>query len=257
MAPQRAIWRWEHQRAAMIGLLDHTSPRLSVVTRSRFGGSREPEIDLLPRFVSAGDTVVDAGAHRGVYTWHLARLVGAGGRVVAFEPQPHLCRYLQRAFGRWPQVTVDARALSDGAAGAVLTVPRHSGNEISGQATLEGGPGRTVEVTTTPLDALELSPSLIKADVEGHERKVIVGASRTIERNHPVMLLEIARRREHVDDERRSLIALLGDLRYRAVALDPGGGLQTVELGRLTNPEDPIVRTGHPYNFFLLPPEPS
>ena len=44
--------------------------------------------NLLRRLVRPGMIALDVGAHVGYYTRLLARLTGAGGRVIAFEPHP-------------------------------------------------------------------------------------------------------------------------------------------------------------------------
>src|SRR5579884_3184354 len=51
-----------------------------------YGEWSEAEIDLFRKFVRPGMTVLDVGAHIGVFTLPLAGLVGAGGLVLAFEP---------------------------------------------------------------------------------------------------------------------------------------------------------------------------
>jgi len=45
-------------------------------------------------------------------------------------------------------------------------------------------------VKSVTVDSLNISPSLIKIDVEGDEPKVLKGAKKTIERNRPVIYLE-------------------------------------------------------------------
>ena len=52
-----------------------------------YGEWAEEEIALLSDFVKEGDVVADVGANIGTFAVPLARLVGASGKVVAFEPQ--------------------------------------------------------------------------------------------------------------------------------------------------------------------------
>jgi len=155
--------------------LDTYAP-LGVYLRARHGRSREAEIAILHRFVRLGDTVLDVGAHRGLYSWHLARLVGHNGRVLAFEPQPDLAAYLRRAFLRTESVTVYENALSDIPGTATLHIPVWDGKRIAGHASLESDRGIDITVALSTIDELEVSPSFVKIDVEGHEAHVLRGA---------------------------------------------------------------------------------
>ena len=53
------------------------------------------EIALVRATLQPGDVAVDIGAHKGAYTYWMAKGVGGSGRVFSFEPQPVLCRALQ------------------------------------------------------------------------------------------------------------------------------------------------------------------
>src|SRR5262245_35964871 len=52
----------------------------------------EPELELLPKLVERGDTVLDIGANFGLYAYYLSRAVGPSGRVYCFEPIPFTAR---------------------------------------------------------------------------------------------------------------------------------------------------------------------
>src|SRR5512139_1143204 len=54
---------------------------------SVYGEYSEAEVAFLSRLLAPGDTVVEAGANIGSITVPLARVVGAGGRLIGFEPQ--------------------------------------------------------------------------------------------------------------------------------------------------------------------------
>jgi len=63
--------------------------------------------------VHPGDAVMHVGAGTGYYTAILAELVGAGGRVLAFEVDASLAGRARANLARWPQVELEA---SDGGA---------------------------------------------------------------------------------------------------------------------------------------------
>lgn len=60
------------------------------------GGLELRTLRLYRRLVQPGDTVLDVGANIGAHALPLARLVGASGRVVAFEPTQFAFCKLQR-----------------------------------------------------------------------------------------------------------------------------------------------------------------
>lgn len=84
-------------------------------------GQHEVETaQLLRQLVKPGMIALDVGAHVGYYTRLLARLTGAGGRVIAFEPHPRtqqVLRHNTRALG---SVTALQVAVAEAAGSAEL-----------------------------------------------------------------------------------------------------------------------------------------
>lgn len=153
-----------------------------------------------------GRTVVDIGAHRGIYSYWLREAVGRSGRVVAFEPQPEMIAELKKfklSF-RARNLDIIESGLSDTPGNATL---RRVGMHTGGASITPGDPDRTqdnestFEVPVTTLDAffadraqdptMPLGPvALIKCDVEGHELAVFNGAERLLCRDRPAILFE-------------------------------------------------------------------
>src|SRR4051794_19699089 len=89
-APARYL-RWKASTAVLrvLGASAYEALQARWLAHSiRSGRTREPEIDLLPFLVDEGGSAIDVGANFGLYTFHLARLVGSEGRVVAVEAVP-------------------------------------------------------------------------------------------------------------------------------------------------------------------------
>lgn len=164
----------------------------------------EPELVGLGAFVRPGDEVIDVGAALGMYTIPLAALVGRTGRVSSFEPQPRgifTVRLLRVITGpHRGRVTRTAMGPSIGT--STIVVPFLRGFPIFGHGHVAGraddGDGRQVR-TRTPMTTIDAwcarngisGVSFIKVDVEGFEPAVIEGAGATIDRDRPVLLLEI------------------------------------------------------------------
>ena len=165
-----------------------------------YGEYAEHEVALFARLLRPGDVAVDAGANIGSLSVAMARQVGPGGRVHAFEPQPHVYRNLvaNAALNELDQLDCWNAAL--GEAPGTIEVPRmdpnsrHSFGSVAldpglRDAAADAGRGALVPVMT--VDGLDLPACrLIKADVEGMEAHVLRGAGQTITRHRPLLYLE-------------------------------------------------------------------
>jgi len=164
-----------------------------LIHRDRFI-TEEPEFAKLPEWVSAGDIVLDIGANIGHYTARLSRLVGAGGRVISFEPVIETFELLSSNVSRLPgnNVSLINAAASEQTGMVSMALPiLESGMTNYYMAEIVPGEGE-FSVLTLPVDALEVPApvSFIKIDVEGHELTTLKGMKKLIERDHPVMVIE-------------------------------------------------------------------
>ena len=178
----------------MLGAIDrlHMSHRC---WRYRFK-SEVPSVKLVRRANFSGATVIDVGANRGVYSIYLSRATGPRGRVIAFEPQPELGRFLESVKQSFEldNVTIVNAGLSSRPGTRLLRRSKPG----SGGATLEPGPTAAAQELAVPVlrldDYLEHNAiervDFIKCDVEGHESEVFEGARSTLERCLPVLLFE-------------------------------------------------------------------
>jgi FkbM family methyltransferase len=132
---------------------------------------------LSPRFnITAEDVVADCGAAEGLFTWYVANL---GATVHAFEPDSGFAASMRKSFDHMPNVRVHQCALGHRTGQARL-----SQNEIFSRLSTNGG-GHLVEVRTLDEILDNQSVTFIKADVEGHEFRVLLGAESIIRRNKP------------------------------------------------------------------------
>lgn len=160
-----------------------------------YGEFSEAEVALFRALVKPGQTVLDVGANIGVHTLPLARLVGPSGKVLAFEPQ-RLVFYM--LCGNVAQNNLDHVHCFHAAVGETpgqISVPELDGAAEQNFGGLELSPTATPPgITKVPLlriDDLRLAVChLLKIDVEGMERQVLLGARETIERFRPLLYLE-------------------------------------------------------------------
>lgn len=146
-------------------------------------------LELCKSHVEPGTVVIEVGAHIGTHTVPLSRSVGPWGRVYAFEPQRKLYRelYHNLELNGVTNVVPLRYAIGAGEARIIEMDPPRPGNE---GGTSIGAGGDRAELRSLDSFGFE-RVSLIKIDVEGFENAVLDGASETIRRNRPVIVIEI------------------------------------------------------------------
>ena len=163
-------------------------------------------LGIVDRLVTAGSVAFDLGANWGLFADRLARIVGADGRVHAFEPVPAHAPTLRALARRHGNLDIHLCGLSDRAGTAELHVPLHGQRPITALASLSPSPrtpAASHQVLTVHLDRLDAvidppaSPvTFIKCDVEGHELQALRGGEDTIRRWLPTLLTEIEERHQ-------------------------------------------------------------
>jgi FkbM family methyltransferase len=159
--------------------------------------SWEPEVtQTIDRTVVAGMTVADIGAQSGFYTLLLSKRVGAKGQVIAFEPLPANYRLLEEnlRLNKIENVIVRREAVADRTGALSFQFPSDEPSLIAGPLLPEDNTG-TFEVPCVSLDDFvsrqQISLDLIKMDVEGAEGSVLDGATKTLEKFHPILIIEL------------------------------------------------------------------
>lgn len=157
-------------------------------------GVFEPvQTELLLHLVRPGDVALDLGAHVGYFTLLLARLVGPGGCVYAFEPDPDnfaLLRHNVAANG-YQNVVACPLAVSDRCGDARLFLsPDNTGDH---QLYASAGGRGSVGVQAVTLDRyFEKYPGrvdVIKMDVQGCEHAALAGMRALVSRHDRLLLL--------------------------------------------------------------------
>lgn len=170
----------------------------------RYGFFEEDVCRFLLRCLQAGDTFVDIGAHYGFFTRLGAALVGAQGRVVAFEPTPHTFAQLQKNTAGLAHV--NAMLLAAYSKASELTLcdfgieyaaynSAYGLRESDAQAVQRVAPTPFV-AQARPLDDVlnELGVTnvrLVKIDAESAELHVLQGMQKTLKTMRPSIILEV------------------------------------------------------------------
>jgi FkbM family methyltransferase len=175
--------------------------------RHHGGHFERSELDIVSRFAAPGMVAIDVGANIGAFTALLARRLGPGGQVHAFEP-------LERARTRL-RTTLQLNGVSN-----VIVNHEAVADKVGHEALADYGAGfeswstlapREIDlpdrllvasaqtrVGTTTLDDYSDERGIeridiLKIDVEGAEHRVLMGAKRLLERGAiDLLLIEVA-----------------------------------------------------------------
>jgi len=163
--------------------------------------SEMAELRFVERFLRPGMTVLDVGAHHGLYTLLASKQVGPRGRVIAFEPSSRERRKL--ALHLWlntcsnVQIEEVALGAAEGQAEFFRVDSGETGCNSLRPPAVEG-PVSTLHVRVECLGEFLRrrhldSVDFVKLDVEGAELEVLRGAAWLLTAPpRPVMLIEVS-----------------------------------------------------------------
>ena len=164
----------------------------------------EPELKLIKEFVVHGTDSLDIGVYQGVYSYEISKYAKT---VHSFESNPIIFSFLNRNICKIiNNIKLYNFGLSNQNNNATLRIPirNKSAKEENyeeffemGRATIhdknEFSEFKTFNVNVKKLDFVQFENpiSFIKIDVEGHEIEVLEGAIETINKNKPILLVDI------------------------------------------------------------------
>jgi FkbM family methyltransferase len=150
-------------------------------------------------------TIVDVGASYGAWSLALADLAE---RIIALEPQPVIFSLLVTNLAHQPKRKGRAWNCAAWNRSATLKLPvvdyendqQYAGNFGGVSLKDSNQEGEYIEVEARRLDEViprGIDVSFIKADVEGAEREVLLGATETIRRCRPILFVEFDHKHTH------------------------------------------------------------
>ena len=202
------------------------------------------ETEFVKRLLRRNMTVVDAGAHHGLYTLLASKRVKWDGRVIAVEPSPRECERLEKhlRLNRCSNTELVSCALGEDPGEADLYVVdgfQDWCNSLRPPAV--DGPVRTVRVSVRRLDdvlaELEVSKvDFIKLDVEGAELSVLYGAMKLLRKeSRPAILAEVQdTRTQPWGYAAREIIQFLIRMDYQWFAIAAKGALLPISCDQET-----------------------
>lgn len=219
-------------------ILDFSGPGVHRYKRNgvEFHFPSIPEDDVMDAYThwhkpASGQIVWDVGAHAGASTYFFSKMVGATGKVIAFEPDEINFQFLLRniELHDLKNVILVKKALSGRTGVATFNMDGSMSAGLSDYLVYtDKNTSRQVETETLPDACKNLGgvPHFVKMDIEGAERDVIA-ASRSFLREHPI---DFAIESNHkVDGELtyKPLERLFQEVRYKVRSSEEFGQMFT------------------------------
>lgn len=145
------------------------------------------------RFLEAGSTAIDIGAHAGYHYTKLKEIVGTQGRVIGFEPLPNFAEHIIFRHGGDAEIILKALSTAPGRSKFLYMADRPGESGFKERAYADDRGVQTIEVEISTLD-IELGDlprcDFIKVDTEGHELSALTGGQALISRTRPIIAIE-------------------------------------------------------------------
>ena len=176
-----------------------------------YGEFSEGEAKIFREILQPGMTVLDVGANIGAHTVPMSKEVGDSGMVIAFEPQRIVFQNLCANVSLNSLTNVRTIHAAVGRSDSQVFIPDIDYSKEGNFGGIELGEYESGEVVKViPIDSLQLNRcDFIKADVEGFEIEVLLGAKKTIKTYKPVLYIENDRK-----EKAEELLGLIRSLGY-------------------------------------------
>ena len=177
-------------------IINGTAIRLPVKWCNFFwDGYEKDNFSFARAVIKKKDTILDIGAHIGLFSIHLSKLTGEDGKVFAFEPTPFTRNVLMTTvrLNKAVNISIEPTAVSDTNGDVVFNVmPDSVGISNSIVAIDHTVP---VLVKTITIDTFrtenKIKIDFLKIDVEGAEYYALLGAQQTFLEDRPTALMGI------------------------------------------------------------------
>jgi FkbM family methyltransferase len=185
---------------------------------------------LIDQFPERG-VFFDIGANVGLYSIALASALGSRFKGVAFEPCPSTVQCLAKNLALNGVTTVETFQTALSSSEGSMTLSNYPNGLNNFRVSGDANNHPTVEVPTMTLDSFcareNIAPDVCKIDVEAHELHVLMGGQATLQRQRPVLLVEIHGASLTAAD-RESILHRLKDYGYEKISDIDGRTISTL-----------------------------
>jgi FkbM family methyltransferase len=170
----------------------------SVLSRLIWNNFEKDETDYMCKVLKKGDVFVDIGSNIGLFSLIASKIVGNEGKVICFEPSPLTYTRLKEnvTINNYNNLDVRNLGLSDSIGELAFYVSNNgydAWNSFSPSADNKLELSIKVPVSTLDFELSDIDKSkikLVKIDVEGWEKFVLLGAKKFLINFNPIVMVE-------------------------------------------------------------------
>jgi len=167
-------------------------------SRYYLGNYEKDSFSFFKKEIKKNNTILDIGAHIGLYSSPFAELTGEDGKVFCFEPTPSTFNILKKTIELNKHKNVQAvnAAISDKSGTITFNLTSDDGEGSNANSIVEINRAKNnLEVRAYSIDDFRqqyrLKIDVLKIDVEGAELLALKGAKKTFELDFPIGILAL------------------------------------------------------------------
>ncbi len=196
---------------------------------------------FLKQVLKVGDCFIDVGANIGLMTVFAAKKVGDFGKVIAFEAHPETFKLFQfnLELNNIKNVVAHDFALGSENTQSVI-YDNWQVNRGGASLIIKDDNSNSYPIEVRKLDDSlneNIQPKVIKIDVEGFELSVLKGASETISKYKPILIVELSAKRDN-QYQINELIDFIDDFTFYDIFKLEGTKERVSKLIKITSRED-------------------
>ncbi len=166
---------------------------------------------FIKEHLNPGDTYIDVGANIGWHALVAAKAVGPDGAIWCFEPSPRMFNILEKNIDA--NDFKNAHCFQCGIGNKNEEVKFYLNDQVNrgeSSAIVQMDNAEEIVIHVLPLDKVlsnqSVQPQMIKIDVEGMEDLVLEGASETLSKHKPKLIVEVSNDKNPEKPHRQKLL---------------------------------------------------
>ena len=175
------------------------------------------------------DFILDVGANIGYQTLFYKSYFASNTKILCFEPHPISYFFLNENLSQYKNISLYNFALGDRESKEIISVPKHESHRLTNLGIASISKNKTnhlkEEIQVKKFDDLDILKGeyksiFIKIDVEGYEKKVLLGMNNFLKKKINIFLqIEINKNYQNFN-ELKSIVNFLSDLNYSFFVFD-------------------------------------